>query len=85
MLVSPSLLLKAAEDAGMKVPELNEDEEFFPEEYPHFQVFCNAQLGRAMTSWNEHWENAKIIVKIPDEKIRTVTVEDLIKLGVVGL
>lgn len=79
MLAFPSMIAKAAEEAGMKVPENPDD--FSPHEFPHFQVFCSVQLGRRMNSMVEHWENAKVIAAIPDDEIKQVSVDDLIKLG----
>ena len=78
MMCFPAMLLSAAEQAGMKVPP--DPDNFSDHEYPHFRVFCNAQLGRAMTV-GEHWENAKIIAAIPEDKIMEVTFPDLLGLG----
>jgi hypothetical protein len=78
MLVFPEMIAQAAQDAGMKVPE--NTEEFDPNEYPHFQVFCNVQLGRPI-QWGEHWENAKVIAAIPENKIRKTTLTQLISKG----
>ena len=75
MIAFPSMLLKAAEDAGIKVPDLSmsKNDEFDNNIYPHFAVFCNAQLCRRMSNLAQHWENAKIIAQIPDDKIKTIT------------
>ena len=78
MMAFPGMLVPAAEQAGMKVPE--DPDEFDAEEFPHFQVFCNAQLCRPMTP-GEHWENAKVIAEIPDAEIRMLTLPDLIGRG----
>jgi len=78
MLIFPGMLVSAAEKVGMAVPP--DPEEFVTEEYPHFRVFCNAQLGRAMNP-GEHWDNAEIIAKIPDDEILKVTLEGLIAKG----
>ena len=82
MIIYPSQLIPAAEEAGMKVPSL---EEFDPEQYPHFAVFCNAQLCRPLTSWNEHWENAKVVASITEDKIKLITPVELTARGFVGL
>lgn len=79
MIVFPFLLVPAAEEANMKVPP--DADNFNADEFPHFRVFCNIQLSRAATP-TEHWENAKLIAAIPDDKIRTITVQDLRDLGV---
>ena len=85
MIIYPSQLIPAAEEAGMKVPQLSKNDEFNPELAPHFHVFCQIQLGRPLTNWNEHWENAKVIASVPDDQIRTITTKELIARGVVGL
>jgi hypothetical protein len=81
MILFPSMLIRPAEKAGMKVPDLGNGEDFNTEEYPHFNVFCTAQLGRRMSSWTEHWDNAKVISSIPEDKIRSITLRELIDLG----
>ena len=78
MIAFPSMLVSAAEQAGMKVPDNPDD--FNREDYKHFFVFCNAQLCRPMSP-GEHWDNAKVIAEIPEEEITTVTLEDLIDRG----
>lgn len=78
MLAFPSMLLSAAEKAGMPCPP-NPDK-FETEEFPHFHVFCNVQLGRAM-EWDEHWENAKVLARIPVEELKLLTLEDLLEKG----
>lgn len=77
------MLTSACEKEGIKYPE-NPNKDYDATEYPHFTVFCNAQLGRAMQP-GEHWENAKVIAKISEEDIFEVTVDDLRKLGFMGL
>ena len=79
MLAFPGMLVSAAEKAGMKVPK-NPDN-FDMELYPHFQILCTSQLCRPMVH-GEHWENAKIIAKIPEDEIMIITFKDLRELGV---
>lgn len=79
MLAFPSMLTSAAEQAGMKFP--SDPDDFSPEEFPHFQVFCSVQLGRRMNHLSEHWDNAKVIAAIPDEEIKKVSLDDLIDRG----
>ena len=74
----PKMLRSAAEKAGMKVPP--DTDHFDPKEFPHFQVYCNVQLCRPIR-WGEHWENAEIIAAIPKDKIMSVTLTDLLALG----
>lgn len=91
MLAFESMIAAAARDAGMKTPPdsaLDHDDRpkpgWSPEEYPHFHVFCNAQLARPVEH-GEHWDNAKIIAAIPEDKIKTTTFDDLRELGVRGI
>ncbi|KKN40820.1 hypothetical protein LCGC14_0729620 [marine sediment metagenome] len=78
MLVFPEMLMGAAEQAGMKTP--SDSDNFNPKKFPHFQVFCKAQLGRPMNP-EDHWENAKVIAKIPDSQIMKIDVQGLLNLG----
>lgn len=80
MMILPSMLLDAAQQAGMKCPELDENETFDKEQFPHFHLFCNAQLNRPIT-WGNHWNNAKIIAAIPENQVKTITWDDLDILG----
>lgn len=85
MMAFPSMLTIHAEDAGIQVPTFEgEDDEYDKNQYPHFHVFCTVQLGRAM-DWDEPWHNAPIIAAIPDDKIRTITIDELRELGIRGI
>lgn len=79
MMAFAGMLVGAAKQAGMKTPE-DPDEGFDPKEYPHFDIFCTVQLGRAIR-WGEHWDNAKVVARIPNEKLDTVTLQDLLNDG----
>lgn len=79
MMAFPSMIVKAAEDAGMKVP-LDIDKDYDKEDYPHWHVYCALQLGVPVT-WGNHWENAKIIAKIPTEDLKKMSVADFKNLG----
>ena len=79
MMAYPGMLASAAEKAGMKVPP-NPDGEWKVEEFPHFNIFCVVQLGRRIR-WGEHWENAKVVAAIPEDKLDTITLMDLIESG----
>ena len=84
MMAFPSMLLEPAAQAGMSHPTGDFDEEnldSIKEEYPHFFIFCQLQLGRRMEP-GEHWENAKVIAKIPTKELVKMTVEDFRKRGV---
>jgi hypothetical protein len=79
MLAFEDMLREPAKVAGIKVPENCED--FSGEEFPHFKVYCIAQLGRPMPYPTVHWRNAEVIAKIPDADIRTTTFDKLVELG----
>lgn len=78
MLIFPEMIAVHAEEAGMKVPDDCDD--FKSDDFPHFQVFCNWQLCRAM-DWDEPSHNAQIIAEIPEEEILTLTFEGLLAKG----
>ena len=83
MMAFPSMLFDAADQANMAHPSENWDENWtdeLKEEYPHFFCYCMLQLCRPIT-WGEHWENAKIIAKIPKSKIKTMELVDFIAEG----
>lgn len=86
MIVFEGLIAVAAKKAGMKTPPEEQLDVkvggWDKKDYPHFFVFCNLQLGRSMSSPNQHWENAKVIAAIPEEKLKTMTVEDFVAAGV---
>lgn len=83
MMVYPSMLISAAEQAGMKCPtieELGKKEKVDKNKYPHFSVFCTLQLGRSI-QWGEQFENAKIIAAFSEEELKKATLEDFLKKG----
>ena len=82
MIVIPSALVPAAEDAGIKVPENLED--FDSDKYPHWHVFMSAQLGVSMPSPGCHFENAKIIAALSDKEVLTITMKQLRAKGFQG-
>lgn len=75
MLAFAGMLTSAAEKAGIKVPE--DADNFDQELFPHFHLFCAAQLGQPMPYMGCHWENAFVIARIPADKIKTVTWKEL--------
>lgn len=79
MMTFPGMIAEAAQRAGMKTPP-DPDDKWNPDEFPHFQIFCNIQLARPIT-WGEHWHNAKVIAAIPENKLKTITLDDLIAKG----
>lgn len=73
------MIVEAAKKAGINVPE-QPDEPFNTQTYPHFSVFCGAQLCRPIT-WGEQWDNAKVIASISDEDINNITIKELVDKG----
>lgn len=80
MIAFPSMLVPAAKQAEMAVPENIED--YDPMEFPHWHVFLMVQLGAPMPHMGVHWDNAKVIAGIPSDMIMVVTGDDLEELGV---
>lgn len=69
MIAFPEMLIGAAKSAGISCPPTDSSGEFEyyePRDYPHFTVFCIVQLGRSMSHWQAHFENAKIVSAIQD-------------------
>lgn len=78
MLAFPGMLVDAAKEAGIPVPE--DPGNFDPEQFPRFQLFCAAQLCRSIRP-GEHWENAKVVAKVPEDRLKTITWSELIDMG----
>lgn len=79
MMAFPGMLVSAAERAGIKVPD--DPDNYDKTKYPHFAVFCTAQLGNPMPYAGVHWKNARVIAEISDEDITKVTFQDLENRG----
>jgi hypothetical protein len=81
MIAFPGMLGRAAEQAGMKVPEDPDKWEEARESHPHFFVFCAVQLCRATKYPGEHWDNAKVVADLSDEDVLSVTLDELMAKG----
>lgn len=79
MMAFPSMLVSAAIAAKMPVP--SNPDEFDHDKFPHFAVFCTLQLARPMKMDGEQFRNAKVITKIPEDKIKKMTLTDFIAEG----
>jgi len=79
MIVFSAALVKAAQAAGIKVPD--DPNNYDHGEYIHWHVFCAMQLGAPMPSPSSHWNNAKTIAAIPDSEIKTVTHKQILERG----
>ncbi len=76
MICFPDMLANCAKEAGMKVPA--DPDEFEKEEYPHFFVFLAMQLGASLPYAAAHWDNAKIIAEIPEERLRELNGKQIV-------
>lgn len=79
MLAFPGMLVPAAQEANMKVP--SDPDSFNPKDFPHFDIFCTVQLGRRMSSWTEHWDNAKVVAALTEAECKTITLGQLLEKG----
>lgn len=81
MIVFPFILVGHAEEAGIKIPE--DLDKYDPEKFPHWHVFCQVQLGRRIPKGYTFAvsENAKLIAKIPKAKLKTLTLQNLVDMG----
>ena len=79
MIAFPSMLTGPAVEAGIAVPE--DPDDFFPDDYPRFHVFCSAQLGQPMPNPACHWDNAKVVARIPDDALMSITMPELLGMG----
>ncbi len=75
MIAMPELLMRPAEEAGMKVPPDVMDYE--THDYPHWHVYTIMQIGRPIIGATSHWTNAKIVAAIPDDVIQNITAGEL--------
>jgi len=80
MFAFPGMLVTYAKAAGMSV-SANPDRRFTNERYPHFAVFCAAQLGQPIRSLDDVQENANIIAGLSEEEVKRATLLDLIQRG----
>lgn len=79
MIAHSLLLVEPTIEAGIRMPPNPED--FTVDEFPHWAVFTNFQLGRPLPDWETPWSNAKVIAAVPDDKIKLVTAAELRDLG----
>lgn len=79
MIAISGMLVGPAENAGIKVPKNVED--YDKNEYPYWYVYTTMQLGRRMSNPSSHWSNAKIIVSIPEDKIKVIELGEVLAMG----
>lgn len=81
MLAFPGMLVPAATEAGIKVPY--DPENYERDEFPHFHVFVQIQLGRPMPYPGCVHDNARLIGSLSDDQAKTITPEQLVERGYV--
>lgn len=79
MFAFPGMLRRFAWQAGMPTPP--DAENYDREQYPHFEVYRNWQLGRSLRHLEAPQWNADLIANIPEEQIRKVTWGELEQMG----
>lgn len=80
MFMFPGMFYNHIKDSKLKMPE--DFENYDPEEYPHFHVFILTHLGQPIDIVALE-DNANIIADIPENAIKSVTLNDLMEKGVV--
>ena len=79
MIGFPEMLIGPAEQAGMATPEDAED--YDANSFPHWHVYLSVQLGTGLPYPSAHWDNARVVASIPEDRIRKVTMADLFAAG----
>ncbi len=82
MIAFAELLVEPAKRAGIPVPEkFDQGGDFDEKAYPRFNLFCCVQLGTAMPDPQAHWNNARVIAQVPEDKICSITMAELLDMG----
>lgn len=80
MFMFPGMFYNHIKDSKLKIPE--DFGNYNPEECPHFHVFILIHLGQLIDIAALE-NNANIIADIPENAIKSVTLDDLMEKGVV--
>lgn len=80
MIAFPGMLVSPAKEAGMKTPD--DPDNFDPDKFPRFHIFCIIQIGKPMPWPTTHWENAKIVADLTDDEAKTVTIAEMLVKGI---
>lgn len=81
LFIFPGQLMVQVEDNNPMKQKLPEDlDEYEAELFPHYHVFSTLHLGRGLDTSSVD-PNARIIAEVPDDEIRTITLEQLQILG----
>jgi hypothetical protein len=79
MIAFAGMLVEPAKKAGITVP--SDPDNFDPDEYPHWNVYLNVQIGAGLPTPDSHWHNAEVVAAVPAKQIKKVTLEGLIRRG----
>lgn len=79
MIAFASMLVHPAQEAGIRVPP--NPERYWRKKWIKWHVFLNVQLGASLPFPSAHWENAKIIAGIDEDRLKRMTFADLIAVG----
>lgn len=81
MIAFATMLVPAAEKAGIDVPQNPDEWMENMEKFPQWYAFCALQLGAPVPYHGVHWDNAKVIASIPASEILNKTGHEIIDLG----
>lgn len=79
MMAFSRMLTSAAERVGIKVPPNPDD--YNPNDYIRWHIFCICQLGQSMPYPGVHWDNAQVIADIPEDELKTITAQEILDRG----
>lgn len=79
MIALAEMLVDPAKAAGIEVPP--DPNDYDPSSYPHWYVFCEAQIGQPMPDFTVHWGNAKVVAAVSRKGIHRITLKGLEKRG----
>lgn len=79
MIAFPGLLVNPAKEAGIEVPPDDEVKsgEYDVEKFLRWHIFATCQLGTPMPSPSSHWDNAKVVAALPEDRLKTITPQQL--------
>ena len=79
MICIPEMLAACAEKAGITLPK--DIRNYDADKFPHWYVYKLMQSGAPMPYASAHWDNAKVIAAIPNDRIMKVTYDEVIEMG----
>lgn len=83
-LATIEMVITAAKKAGISIPNHPDDlEGYKAETYPHWHVYTLLQLNAPLPYSGVHFSNARVVASIPENKIVTFTLKNLLEEGFV--